>query len=120
MQADLILPNHFFLERFEDVPVTAALVQPTIGLCRPVVEPQLDTQHLGDSIIQIAQAIGGTVGEALAWSDYTTCLSDSLGYRWNELDQKGYLAEDAAPEGFGTPVGQVCPDESDYRGRLFD
>ena len=110
LQADLILPNHFFLERFEDVPVTASLVQQTIGLCRPVVAPQLDTQHLGDTIIQIAQEIGGTVAEALAWSDYTSCLNESLGHRWNALDQKGYLIGEDTPEGwsagFGTPSGK--------------
>jgi anaerobic selenocysteine-containing dehydrogenase len=113
MQADLILPNHFFLERFEDVPVTASLVRQTIGLCRPVVAPQLDTQHLGDSIIQTAQAIGGTVAEALAWPDYTTCLNESLDQRWNDLEQNGYLVagEDASTgwnTAFGTPSGKFA------------
>ena len=48
MHADLILPNHCYLERYEDVPVTAGMARPVIGLARPIVEPLFDTMHVGD------------------------------------------------------------------------
>jgi anaerobic selenocysteine-containing dehydrogenase len=41
--ADLILPNHAYLERYEDIPTPAGMPKPVIGLSRPVVEPQFNT-----------------------------------------------------------------------------
>jgi anaerobic selenocysteine-containing dehydrogenase len=89
LNADLILPNHLYLERYEDVPVTAGVGRPTVGLCRPVVEPLYNTQHLGDSIIQIATALEGSVAQAFPWKNYNTCLKLALGDKWNLLESDG-------------------------------
>lgn len=127
MNADLILPNHFYLERYEDVAIAAGLIQQAVGLCRPVVEPLYDTRHLGDSIIGIAQGIGDSVAAAFPWTDYEACLRQTMGLKWRTLEQKGlwmapvddqetislfgklalmsgdlgavYMAEEAIPEG---------------------
>jgi anaerobic selenocysteine-containing dehydrogenase len=101
MQADYILPNHTYLERYEDVPVTAGLREQVIGMCRPVVKPLLNTQHLGDSIIQIAQEIGGNIREAFPWKDYESCLKETFGEKWKEMLKRGYHkgAEPSAPTG---------------------
>jgi anaerobic selenocysteine-containing dehydrogenase len=96
MLADLVLPNHIYLERLEDVPVTAGLVQPVIGLSRPVVEPQFNTRHLGDTIIAVAHTLEGSVGEAFPWEDYETCLQETLGDRWEALNEKSYLTLEPA------------------------
>lgn len=89
MHADLILPNHVYLERYEDVPVTAGVSRPTIGLCRPVVEPQYDTRHIGDSIIQIARALKGGMARAFPWKNYEICLKLTLAEKWGPLRDKG-------------------------------
>ena len=94
MNADLILPNHCYLERFEDVPVTAGVIQPTIGLSRPIVDPLYHTQHLGDSILQIAKAIGGSVAKSFPWSNYMNCLKSTLSQQWNDLSAKGVWVDD--------------------------
>jgi anaerobic selenocysteine-containing dehydrogenase len=96
MNADLILPNHLYLERYEDVPVKAGVSRPTLGLCRPVVEPLYNTQHLGDSIIQIAKALKGSVAQAFPWSNYDDCLRTALGGKWNSLKSNGVWADQAA------------------------
>jgi menaquinone reductase, molybdopterin-binding-like subunit len=89
MNADLILPNHHYLERFEDVPVTAGITRPTVGLCRPVVAPLYNTQHLGDSILQIAKALQGAIAAAFPWPDYETCLKTTLRDQWPALNSQG-------------------------------
>jgi len=89
MNADLILPSHIYLERYEDVPCTAAIVPPIVGLCQPVVKPLYHTQHPGDTIIQIAQAMGGGVAESFAWEDYQSCLTETLGDQWESMVEKG-------------------------------
>lgn len=88
--ADLILPNHTNLERYEDVPTPLGLTRPIIGLSRPVVAPQFNTRHTGDAVIQIARAIGGTVGDAFPWKNYNACLQMTLAGAWGPLHKDGY------------------------------
>ena len=107
MQADLILPNHCYLERYEDIPVKAGLPQAMVGLCRPVVEPLYQTQHLGDTILQIAKALKGSVANSFAWPDYMTCLKTTLGDRWDTLASKGLWIDRQAPrQEFETDSGK--------------
>jgi anaerobic selenocysteine-containing dehydrogenase len=88
--ADLLLPNHANLERWEDVPVTAGFNRPMVGLAKPVVDPQCDTMHTGDLLLQLAAALGGSVADSLSWENYDACLQEGLPVRWAELADKGY------------------------------
>ncbi len=99
--ADLILPNHTYLERYEDVPSPAGLKRPVIGLSRPVVEPQFNTKHIGDVIISIAKAIGGRIADAFPWRSYNACLKETLGDKWKPLIKKGFWSDPyfRGPEG---------------------
>jgi anaerobic selenocysteine-containing dehydrogenase len=90
MQADLILPNHVYLERAEDVPAPVGFHKPLIGFSRPVVEPLYNTRHVGDVILSIAKALDGPVAEAFSWSDYESCLRQTMGSRWAALTRNGY------------------------------
>lgn len=93
--ADYVLPLPTYLERTEDVVVTAGLKAPMIGLSRPVVAPRNDTRHPGDVIISLAQAMEGAVAEAFAWSDYDTCLKETFGLTFEKLSTDGYLQKTA-------------------------
>ena len=88
--SDIILPNHTYLERYEDVPPPIGLQKPVIGLTRPVVSPQLNTKHLGDVILSIAKGLGGSVAQAFPWKNYETCLEKTLGRKLDTLLDKGY------------------------------
>jgi len=72
--ADLILPDHTYLEKVDDVVWPAALQFPLYGLTRPVVEPLHHTRHSGDVILQIAKKLGGSVGSAFPWKAYEDVL----------------------------------------------
>jgi len=91
--ADLILPNHVFLERYEDVPSPVGLIQPVVGLSKPVVEPQFNTRHVGDVIIQMAKGLGGSVANAFPWDSYHTCLKETLNDKWELLVEKGFWSD---------------------------
>jgi anaerobic selenocysteine-containing dehydrogenase len=92
--ADLILPGHAFLERYEDLPTPAGFNQPLISLAKPVVPPLHDTRHPGDTVIALARALGGTVSEAFPWEDYQACLEETLGDRWDQLAETGFAVEE--------------------------
>jgi anaerobic selenocysteine-containing dehydrogenase len=91
--ADLLLPDHVYLERYEDVPVGAGLAQQIIGLSKPVVSPQFDTRHLGETLISAAKAMGGSIADAFPWDDYETCLEETLAEKWDALMEAGVWTE---------------------------
>jgi len=89
-QADMILPNHIYLERYEDVSIARGFPQPITSLTRPVVEPLYNTRHVGDVVIQLAKKVGGAVAAAFAWDDYETCLEETLADLWDTLIEEGF------------------------------
>jgi anaerobic selenocysteine-containing dehydrogenase len=88
--ADLILPNHVYLERYEDVPTPFGMIQPVVGLAKPVVEPQFNTKHVGDIIIETAKRLGGNIANSFPWKSYESCLKETLGEKWGTMVEKGF------------------------------
>jgi anaerobic selenocysteine-containing dehydrogenase len=93
--ADLILPNHIYLERYEDVPVTSGIQFPLIGLTKPVVDPLFNTKQTGDVIILLAKALGGFIESAFPWESYQACLEETLGNKWDTLSEEAYWTDAA-------------------------
>jgi len=75
--ADLILPDHTYLERWEDDEIPSSTGYPLLGIRQPVVKPLYNTRHTGDVMIAIAKAIGGTVGAAFL-DNYLDMVRDAL------------------------------------------
>ena len=92
--ADLLLPNHIYLERFEDIPAAQGFPKPIISLTRPAVEPLYNTLHTGDFIIQLAKELGDNIGAAFPWDEYVACLEETLSDRWDALADEGYWVND--------------------------
>ncbi|MGD9302328.1 MAG: molybdopterin-dependent oxidoreductase [Desulfobacterales bacterium] len=111
-KADLILPHHVFLERYEDVPYAPGLPQPYIGLTQPVVEPLYNTRHTGDVVIHLAQKLGGTVAEAFAWDSYEACLEESLADKWGTLLDEGFWVD--SEFSFGAQTQEFETDSSKF------
>lgn len=88
--ADIILPEHGYLERYEDVPQPRTFHRPFIGLSRPVVKPQFNTRYAGDVLIALAGELGGAVSGAFPWKNYEHCLKETLADKWNVLNEEGY------------------------------
>jgi anaerobic selenocysteine-containing dehydrogenase len=103
MHADLVLPSPTYLESLGDVPVCAGLRDPLLGLAHPVVKPQHDTKPVGDVILAIARALGGTAAAAFPWSDYGSCVEETCGGQWQKMRRTGYLAAPAISTASGDP-----------------
>lgn len=92
--ADLLLPNHHYLERWEDFPTPRGFQKPVLGLLKPVVSPQFDTRHTGDVLIAMAKSLGSVVGDAFPWTDYEAALQEAMGDKWDALRKAGYVEQD--------------------------
>jgi menaquinone reductase, molybdopterin-binding-like subunit len=66
--ADLVLPDHTYLERWQDALAPAAVPFPVWGVVRPVIAPLQDTRASGDVILDLASRLGGAVGSRFRWS----------------------------------------------------
>lgn len=89
--ADLIMPSLTFLEVWQD-DILEGTGYPGIALRQPVVSPVRDGHNPGDVLLQLAQAIGGPVGQALPWKDFLEVIKyrlNGLGLSWDDLVQKG-------------------------------
>ena len=74
--ADLILPDHTYLERWHDDVIYPSLGYPVISLRQPVVEPLFDTRNTGDVLIELAKRIGGSVARSFPWKDYLELITE--------------------------------------------
>ncbi len=114
--SDYILPNHTYLERYEDYATPFGFNQPLISLARPVVDPLFKTKHTGDVIIKLAQALGGHIGKAFPWKNYRACLGKTLNDKWKTLTGQGYIVAkkdkmpDTAPAKFDFAAQAVNTD----------
>ena len=113
--ADLILPDHTFLERLQDEEIEPSLGYSVLGLRQPVVRPLLDTRDTGDVLIQIARAMGKTMAAAFPWDDFSHVVqyrlsglwasergsirATSFAHFWSELTDKSVWRD--APYSFG-------------------
>jgi thiosulfate reductase / polysulfide reductase chain A len=61
--ADLILPDHTYLERLQDAPTYPFQGFPMTQLRVPAVEPIHDTKYYGDVLIEIGKRMNGPMGE---------------------------------------------------------
>lgn len=61
--ADLILPDHTYLERLQDAPTYPFQGWPLAALRVPAVKPVHDTKQFSDTLIEIGKRIKGPMGE---------------------------------------------------------
>ncbi|MFN4263340.1 MAG: molybdopterin-dependent oxidoreductase [Thioalkalivibrionaceae bacterium] len=88
MYADIILPDHTYLERLQDTPTYPFEGWPMAGLRTPSIPPLYDTKVFGDTLIEIGKRIKGPVGEYYKRLDNTENVLRHLaeGFRDNPGD----------------------------------
>jgi len=66
--ANLVLPDHTYLERWQDAPAPASVPIPVWGIVQPMVPPRHDTRATGDVILGLATRLGGDVAARFPWT----------------------------------------------------
>ncbi|MBI4413769.1 MAG: molybdopterin-dependent oxidoreductase [candidate division NC10 bacterium] len=72
--ADLILPDHTHLERWQDDQVTHLAGFTCFSLARPAATPLHQTRNTADVVLQLAKALGGSVAESFRWEKFDDLL----------------------------------------------
>jgi anaerobic selenocysteine-containing dehydrogenase len=70
--ADLVLPDHVYLEGWDDVVSPPTFPYPLWGVVRPVIAPLHDTRNTGDVLIRLIREMGG--GPELPFRDMEELL----------------------------------------------
>jgi len=91
MQSDLILPDHFYLEKTAECMTPPGVQKPVVSLSKPVVNPLYDTRNTGDVIIGLAKKLGGEITTAFPWASYEDCIKQRLSQQWKKLQDKGFV-----------------------------
>lgn len=63
MYADIVLPDHTYLERLQDAPTYPFKGYPLAQLRVPAIKPLYDTKYYGDVLIEIGKRMKGSMGE---------------------------------------------------------
>ncbi|MFQ5856246.1 MAG: molybdopterin-dependent oxidoreductase [Anaerolineae bacterium] len=76
-QANLILPDHTYLEGWGYQVVSPGADRPVISSQQPVVRPLYDTRATADVVLALAQELGGEVARALPWRNEVEFLKET-------------------------------------------
>ncbi|MBN2419791.1 MAG: molybdopterin-dependent oxidoreductase [Deltaproteobacteria bacterium] len=74
LMADIILPDHTYLEKIDDILNPPALQYNFYGLTQPVIDPLYNTKNSGDVLLDLAEMIGGSVKNSFPWKSYEEVL----------------------------------------------
>ena len=77
--AHLVLPDHTYLERWQDAPAPAAVPYPVWGVVRPVMPPRHNTRGTGDVMLALATRLGSTLEPRLRWSSMEEIVRERAG-----------------------------------------
>ena len=85
LHADIVIPVHTELERFELVEPGTSVGVPVLGVAEPVIEAMGAGQHPAEVVIQLAQGLGGSIAGDFDWSDAEELIETLLEEEQSEL-----------------------------------
>jgi anaerobic selenocysteine-containing dehydrogenase len=76
--ADLILPDHSYLESWIDDVPESGTTEAVVSVGPPALRSLRDTRALPDVLLDLAHRLGGRTSQALPWSSYEEMLQATL------------------------------------------
>lgn len=94
--ADLILPDHTYLEKWQEDQVTHLTGFTCFSVAQPASKPLYQTRNTADVVLDVARALGGTVAANLPWKKFEDMIHD--GARGLYEARRGYVVSQPAEE----------------------
>ena len=115
--ADLVLPDHSFLERWQDDPTPPGIPFPVLGLRQPVRAPLYDTRATSDVLFDVVKALGDPLSGSFPWENTEAFLKERIqGVYESGRGVLGRVSE-APPESSGSSGASVAESK---RPETFD
>jgi anaerobic selenocysteine-containing dehydrogenase len=128
--ADLVLPDHSFLESWSDASAESGSLVAVASVAPPVMKPLFDTRAAGDVLLDVAQKLKRPL--ELPWKTYDELLKatfDQLGEDawsaaqkqggwWGDLPSRVAAATAATTESRPTPVRYAPPEFAGDAGQF--
>jgi anaerobic selenocysteine-containing dehydrogenase len=77
-QADVVLPNHTYLERWQDDPTFTSRGFPVLGLRQPVTKPRHDTRDAAEVLGALGRVVGGPAAAISRWGSFEDAIRLSV------------------------------------------
>lgn len=105
-QADLILPDCTYLERWQDDVMDPGLGYPVVGLRRPVIEPRFETHNTGDVVLEMAKRLASPIAEAFPWQSFHEVIKERV--RGLHASRGGSISADSFDEFWKVLLEKGC------------
>lgn len=115
MMADLILPDHTYLEKIDDLECSS-LQYSFYGVTQPVVAPLYDTRNTGDVIINLAELIGGTTASSFPFKSLEEVIKTRAQGLFDSGEGTGKYTPLETPWKLISTGKGVTPDFKDFKG----
>lgn len=118
--ADLILPDHSFLESWTDAVPESGSIQATSSVAAPVMRPLHETRSTPDVLLEVGRRLATPLTPALPWQSYDGMLAASFGAlppaqgatdAWADAQAKG-MWTGTIPASLTAPPAAVADDRS--------
>ena len=128
--ADLILPDHSYLESWMDDVPESGTADAVLSIAPPVVLPLHETRALPDVLLDVSRHVGGEASKALPWKSYEEMLqatftplrhsvgsiaADTDDEFWGKLKEQGgwWSSNRVAPPKSSPPAASFAPVKSE-------
>jgi anaerobic selenocysteine-containing dehydrogenase len=98
LHADLILPDHTFMERWQASPVRHVSGFSLFSLGRPATDPIHDTRDTADVLMSLSKKLGGSTAKSFPWKGWHDLLTQTTKGLYDS--DRGYVVSSPEEETF--------------------
>jgi anaerobic selenocysteine-containing dehydrogenase len=106
--ADLILPDHSFLESWVDHVAESGTSHVTASVAPPAMKPIHQTRSMPDVLLEVAGRLTPPVQSLVRWKNYEEMLQSTFGEDWSAAKQQGGWWTEKVPAPNTSNPGKVA------------
>ena len=90
--ADLILPDHSFLESWVDHVPESGTTKTVASVAAPAMKPIHETRPMPDVLLEVGRKLNPPLAPAFQWQTFDQMLQASFGDNWAKAQEQGERA----------------------------
>jgi anaerobic selenocysteine-containing dehydrogenase len=117
--ADLILPDHSFLESWvDDVPESGTINKTVASVAPPAMKPLHQTRAMPDVLLEVGRRLSSPLIPPFQWQTYDEMLQTAFGENWATAQEQGGIWTDTASP--RTPTTSTAQRPAAYTEAQFE